>query len=352
MRTRRHSCRRHWYLQYFLGPLWMADLMDIFGDNRPDDLQQRLEPGQLAKENPDAPECSHLYQKYSRGEVLPSDQRIETWKAICCQADRVPRLSLWYALDSEADLTLDEYQSLFNHLAPAVGKLVWKRAPQAAEFPWSADTVLPRHTLLRPLVRTCNVDALTVLLQWMNDGLRYVRGGYVPEAAICSVAHHAQDAFARLSVFPPFNSIQVRLFNYLVQNFLTIEVGSRQVFAPMPEEQMLDLTNDAVQSLTLMGRVGLVGPELAEQIKAVNWYFEKASPVSKAQLRERCLAATSAPVVIDPQNPVWRALKKLRHPGTRANQPIYLPWKGRLVDGFRIANALGPAELNRSPLNK
>lgn len=326
--------------------------MDIFGENRPDDLQQRLEPGQSAKENPDPPECSHLYQKYSRGEVLPSDQRIEAWKAICCQADRVPRLSLWYALDPEADLTLDEYQSIFKHLAPAVSKLVWKRAPRAAEFPWSADTVLPRHTLLRPLVRTCSADALTVLLQWMNDGLRYVRDGYVPEAAMCSVAHHAQDAFGRLSVFPPFNSIQVHLFNYLVQNFLNIEVGSRQVFTPMPEEQMLDLTNDAVQSLRLMGRVGLVGPGLTEQRKVVNWYFEKVSQVSKALLRERCLAATSAPVVIDPQNPVWRALKQMRHPGTRADQPIHLPWKGRLVDDFRIANVLGPAEADRSLLQK
>ncbi len=335
MAVQEYPCDRYRPLRLLKGPLWMADLMDIFQAESVSELRRKIRRKKVNES--DFTDESKLYHKYNRGEVLPGKAEVEVWLGFCDVADRVNRLPLWDLIE-EPILFEDEENALFDRLSPAVTQLVSLRND---DKPRGVNDVrlLDQRSVLTPLVRFCSIDALTYIFR-IIDKIGYYS---VFDAYATRLINSAVDAFLRLSVFPPFQSVRRQFLCHVGANFFArdIERGS-PIWCPT-EQHVMDRTDDIIELLTSMGRVGLVGRSREAQVKIVNWCCEKVSPRENEALRDWCAAALNAPVKIPPSDPAWQALKRLRHPGTRTDRPIVLPWKGKLVNDFRIANALGEA---------
>ena len=121
----------------------------------------------------------------------------------------------------------------------------------------------------------------------------------------------------------------------------TLEYNGKRILDPGPDLIVMEETDELIRSMEGLGKMGLLGPSLEEQIKFVNWYRSHIDEETKRSISSHCTANRS---VLPPSDPLWQALKRLRHPGTRKDRPIELPWKGQWISDFRIAHVLGEAE--------
>ncbi len=337
MAVQEYPCDRYRPLRLLKGPLWMADLMDIFQAENVSALRRKIR-----RNESDFTDESKLYHKYNRGEVLPGKAEVDVWLGFCDVADRVNRLPLWDLIE-EPILFEDEENALFDRLSPAVTQLVSLRND---DKPRGVNDVrlLDQRSVLTPLVRFCSIDALTYIFRIIDETRYSVFDTYATR-----LINSAVDAFLRLSVFPPFQSVRRQFLCHVGADFFTRDIADGPSVRCPTEQYVMDRTNDIIGLLKSMGRVGLVGRSRDAQVKIVNWYCEKVSARENEALRDWCAAALNAPVKIPPSDPAWQALKRLRHPGTRTDRPIILPWKGGLVNDFRLANALGDATISLTP---
>jgi hypothetical protein len=320
------------------GPLWVADLMDVSRVTSVSALRRFA--GQYRRKNGFFDE-SKLYHRYNRGERRPSKVERKLWLELFPQADRVAKLPLLEVLDGQWSASIDEQNHIYSRLSPSITRLV-SRGSVWVEHKESAVLLLRPNSLLPCLVRSCQVDALPLILMILSS---------IPDDSMIldkyaeNLVAAAMDIFSRLSVFPPFQLNRTRLINGIVGGLSTCHQISNQLQRFPAKVDTIQESADVVEALQLMGSVGLVGPALRSQIRIVNWYLDDVRPEERADLRKWCYAARSSQVMVMPTDPFWQALKRLKHNSTRADRPIVLPRRGRPIDDFRIANVLGKAEV-------
>lgn len=328
--TQEYDYYRFKKLKRLLCPLWIEDLLYLSRQRTPAELQKLIEGEAVAQfdwEIPPAFSC--IYNKYDRGDIFPGRDRIEFWRTLGEAVERVPKLLLWYVLDPEP-LTSDVVTYVWDGLIPEVKRLL--DGPGMTSFP-----------KLRQLARLCHVDALTALIMLIRLDLDHRRPNDLPGKGYYMIPH-AREAFLRLSVFPPFLSLRRLFYRYLGALAFTYEYNGKLIRDPGPHLVATEATNELNLLMEGLGKKGLLGPSLKEQIRFVNWYRVKINAAIKQSIYRHCFAST--PVTLEPSDPLWQALRSLRHPGTRNGQPISLPWKCRVIPDFRIANVLGEADVN------
>jgi hypothetical protein len=309
-------------------PLWIEDLLDLSGQCSPAELQKLIEREPVVQSEWDIPPAfSYIYNKYDRGEIFPGPDRIELWRTFCAAVERVPKLLLWYVLYPEP-FTSDAAVYVWDRLAPDIKRVV-------------RPSRMPSFSRLRRLAALCNVDALTALLMLIRLDLDQRRPKDPPGKAYYMIPH-AQEAFFRLSVFPPFQNLRRLFYRHVGALAFTMEYNGELIRNPGLDLIATEATNDLILLMEGLGKIGLLGPSLGEQIKFVNWYRSHINEETKRSMYHHCFAKN--PVTMEPQDPLWQALKRLRHPATRNGRSILLPWKGRVISDFRIANVLGEAE--------
>ncbi len=311
--------------------------MDIFGADNPDDLERKIEGSgaddtgddDAAATEPDA-DPSHLYRKYHRGVVLPSDPRIVRWQALCHDADRVPKLALWWVLKHEPVPDGSTLDQLLSVLPDNIRRAIF--------FPGMVDLSDRRfHSVLDSLDRISSIDAITALVIFTRSCEEQLVAEEA-ETATWWIAVSIREMFYRLATFPPFFTARRRLYDHLGACVYTRLAEEHRL--PVDHDQVSKATHENRRLLTLLGRLGLIGPTFREQVKWLYAYELNTGPGGAlAEIEEACDALK--PIAPSPANPLWDTLKWLRHPGTRSNRPIEMPYKGRFRSDFRIANALG-----------
>lgn len=310
-----------------MGPLWMADLMYLFRRHSPTELQKLIEGETVLQFDWEiTPAFSCIYNKYDRGDVFPGPDRIKRWLDLCAAAERVPKLLLWDVLDPKP-FTTEAAGYVWERLVPEVKRLV------NLSGKWS----FPK---LRQLTRLCHVDALTAMLMLIRLDLDRRRQNDPPGKAYFIIPH-VREAFFSLSIFPPFQNLRRLFYGYLGALAFTVEFNGKLIRDPGPAYLGTEVTNELIFLMKHLGRIGLLGQSLNAQIKFVNWYRRNINDEMKRSIYHHCFV--SAPTTLEPSDPLWKALKRLRHPGTRNGGSIQLPWKGRVIPDFRIANVLGDA---------
>lgn len=255
------------------------------------------------------------------------------WLELCTQAARIDRLSLWEVIGPQRVYTREHLALTLRRLAPNIKSILDKGSNGDFLGP-DGSLFLPERTALAPLVRTCSIDALTILFALID----YFRQNPYGGSAISRLIPFAAELFLRLSVFPPFQHVRQQFSRHISEDFFQgLNEDGLPTIEYWEEFEIMAFSDEMIRCLKGMGRLGLVGKTRAEQIKFVNWFREKTN----LEIREAAcrLSRSDQPVPLKPTDPLYRALRHLHRPSTRSNLPIQLPWKGCYVDDFEIAYA-------------
>lgn len=334
-------------IRWLEAPLLMADVMSIFGVGSPTALKKMFWLAQGGKEE-DFEDVSKSYHRYRRGAVMPGDKELNLWRIPCAVADRVKKLALWSVLSPLGIISHDEEASVLNTVNPEVRRLVLGGTNSVGVNDF---VFLRERTTVIPLVRLCHVDALTVLLMFIEQAggprrhfFKYT-GRLIP---------YAVELLIRLYAFPPFSDelVQKRLFQRIVRDFLTFQERGEMIIAPPQEKHIQQEAKELIIFLRRMGNAGLIKPTLRDQIRFVNWYRERVIPQPNVRAQLRAYSDTDAPITIKPTDETYQLLRVIKYAGTRAGKPIHLPRNREPFKNFTICNSLGESKVDLTRLNR
>lgn len=337
----------------------MADLLNIFRCKTINALRKMfMKPDQRTR---DPSEDSRLYHQYNRGEKLPGENEVAKWLVPCAQADRINKLPLWEVIGARGDCSDEWLSSIIRRLASNVRAILDEAMNNDSLGP-DGPPILIDRTEIEPLVQDCSIDALTALLALIDyyranpDAYHYADLFYDRESAeahdhVALLGLAAMETFLRLSVFPPFQAVRRQFYSHICKDFfIHFKTDGLLTFEFMFEQGFLESTDETINCLKGLGRMGLVGKSLSEQVAFVNRIRGLADDETFNEILRICFA--DQPAVIQPTDPAYLALKRIHLVSASSNQPIELPLNGCYVEDFAIANALGKAVVDWSLCKK
>lgn len=142
-----------------------------------------------------------------------------------------------------------------------------------------------------------------------------------------------------LLVFTPFFEVRFDLYRYVLEHHLEKPLSSWTF--TYPEAKVVDGKTRAERAiLAFMHDMGLVNNTFRQQ-RLVLYYLQQLFSLDAMKVLTNFLSS-GIPDRVRPMDPVYRILKRMRHPGTRYNETVFLPYRRKCKESFRIANAFDP----------
>jgi len=274
--------------------------------------------------------------KLNRG-VLPKAIRFQRMVAICPTLTTINALPLWEVINGDGLYDPEEFAA---RLSPEVKDLFFERSGgkrrEVRNFDFDSDEY--NELAIKPLERIGTLDAFTILA-----GITRMQAKYWGNFGLYSF-FSAKAVLMRLVAFSPIYEMREQFVNYFRTFFVvpdSLPFDDPKVTFDLDEFEKA--ASELRRLLEAMGRLGLVGPKFADQLRLAFWFREDSHNIETIRAIEdivRTVNCSHEHVLVHSPHPLYRLLKRIRHRSTLSGRPIELPRARQPPGPFRIANAL------------
>lgn len=322
-----NPCAQHGpRLKSVVGPLWVADLLDLTGFENPTQLERQFASGYRRPRVASLTAFPWTFAKLEKGQRLPSPNGLV--RALSYKHRALVRLFgtvLLAALSSRAPI---QDRRWYAGIKEVLGVLSF----ESDHFGYRGRAVVPqgRSWVVSHCERRGDTAGLGMLLHMLNDA--QVR----PKANgpwITKVTAAARNLSIRLAAFPPFYDARYAFCEYLEHYFFRVCCPDSPLTRPKIDTETARIR----AAIVALAERGLISNDFSMQSRLALWLARMSSESLEselAQLTNRSLAE------ISPGTALYRLLKHTRCWMTRDNKPIATHFRRKIKEEPRIANAL------------
>lgn len=312
----------------------VGDIKEIAGEKSARGLAVRFDPHTIHPRHEDGKESdSGNWRKVELGDHLPSTARLGRVTTVYPHADRVAKSLLWPAVDIQARPPVARTGAEILEAMPSEIYRILFEPHFLMKNEWWPRATLTKWDLLK-LTRIGTPDALAAQLALLME--TPTRLTSLNQTALRGLTFRT---LVDLLVFTPFFEVRIDLYRYVLEHHLEKPL-SKWTFA-YPEAKVIDGKTRAERAiLEFMHDMGLVDNSFRQQ-RLVLYYLQQLFSLDSLKVLTDFLSP-HFPDRVRPTDPIYGLLKRMRHPATRYNETVFLPYRRKWKEPFRIANACDP----------